>query len=101
MTETSLGTLAIGVGIMASNLYFNPAPHSNDGMVARHAPLIDYKLLPSTYGVHADIFAASQLLDIRRPSLESFYSTLLSKQERLGAEFEQALFDNLWELYAR
>lgn len=26
---------------------------------------------------------------------------LMEHQERLGREFEQVLFDNLWELYAR
>jgi hypothetical protein len=31
----------------------------------------------------------------------SFDSTLLAKQERLGKDFEQVLFDNLWDLYAR
>lgn len=33
--------------------------------------------------------------------LMAFYLNLLSKQERLGIEFERVLYDNLWELYAR
>ena len=31
----------------------------------------------------------------------SFYSKLLTEQERLGTEFEKILFDNIWDLYAR
>lgn len=32
-------------------------------------------------------------------SVANFYSTLLSAQEPLGAEFERVLHDNLWDLY--
>ncbi len=34
-------------------------------------------------------------------TLAQFYEVLLSKQERLGKEFEKVLYDNLWDLYAR
>jgi hypothetical protein len=33
--------------------------------------------------------------------LVSFYSELLSKQQRLSGEFERILFDNLQDLYVR
>jgi hypothetical protein len=34
-------------------------------------------------------------------SVASFYSSLLSKQEPLGKEFERVLHNNLWNLYVR
>lgn len=34
-------------------------------------------------------------------SVTSFYSSLVSKQEPLGKEFERVLHNNLWNLYAR
>ena len=32
-------------------------------------------------------------------AVSNFYTTLLSSQESLGAEFEKVLYGNLWELY--
>jgi hypothetical protein len=34
-------------------------------------------------------------------AITAFYSTLLAKQQPLGKEFEQVLYDNLWDLYVR
>jgi|SRR5215472_10819230 len=34
-------------------------------------------------------------------AISAFYSTLLAKQQPLGKEFEEVLYDNLWNLYVR
>lgn len=40
-------------------------------------------------------------LPARRKEPKSLRRELVEKQERLGPEFEQLLFDSLWDLYAR
>jgi hypothetical protein len=94
----SIGGLA--AGFMATQLFLAPA---GDHRGVRVAPLLNYKLSPSTYGEHASFFTGAGPVApaVAAPSIESFYTGLLSGQERLGREFEQVLFENLWELYAR
>jgi predicted HAD superfamily Cof-like phosphohydrolase len=38
---------------------------------------------------------------VLRQAHTTFYSTLLAKQQPLGREFEQVLYENLWDLYER
>ncbi len=42
-----------------------------------------------------------QIDDKNRPKIDGNKALceMLSKQERLGADFEKVLFDNLWDLY--
>ena len=37
--------------------------------------------------------------DVFEKSIMGFYTRLLASQEPLGTEFEEVLFDNLWDLY--
>jgi hypothetical protein len=89
-------------GFIASQMFLNSIPFGGE-WPRRAEPLVDYKLSPSTHGTHDDLFSAAQLVHIleTRPALATFYAELLAKQERLGREFEQVLFENLWDLYSR
>ena len=99
----SLGGTGLAAGFLATRLLLNPLPFSTDYHQSRLAPFIDYRLSPSSYGEHATLFAASKLATATSAALtlESFYVDLMARQERLGREFEQVLFENLWDLYAR
>ncbi|MEN6349283.1 MAG: hypothetical protein ABFD08_07815 [Syntrophomonas sp.] len=53
-----------------------------------------------TYGQHSNIFTG-EYEDISlnfEEDVASFYAQLLATQEPLGKEFEQVLYDNLWDL---
>jgi hypothetical protein len=55
-----------------------------------------------TFGSYSTLMGQSAIWTTgSNTELSVFYAALLSKQERLGPEFEQILFDNLWDLYAR
>ena len=96
----SRGGLGLTAGFMA-HLLLNPLPSSSHGFTPI-SPSVNYTLSLSTYGEHADIFAVSNLAaSPGGDALANFYTDLLTGQERLGREFEQVLFENLWELYAR
>jgi hypothetical protein len=97
----SFGGLA--AGFMASQLLLNSTAPLTDSRPNRVTPYIDYASSPSTYGPHASLFTASALTGtaIATSAIDAFYGSLLAQQERLGREFEQVLFDNLWQLYAR
>jgi hypothetical protein len=57
---------------------------------------------PGTIGQYGNLFvsAGTSQTDFEG-AVAAFYSMLLAKQEPLGREFEQVLYDNLWELYVR
>jgi hypothetical protein len=99
----SLGSLGVAAGFVASQLFLNPVPSSVNERPDRVAPFVDYTLSPSTFGQHVDLFTTTPFAATSGPGhgLEEFYADLLDKQERLGREFEQVLFENLWNLYAR
>jgi hypothetical protein len=91
------------VGIVATHLLLGTAHSYASNPPNRIAPYIDYTLSSSTYGEHADLFSASGLTTaaMAASSIDAFFAELLVKQERLGKELEEALFENLWDLYAR
>jgi hypothetical protein len=96
---TTIGSL----GLMAASL-LNPSSVSTQPPppVQSFPVVLVYPASANTYGEYASLFLWNQLpLGDAAPSLVSFYANLLAKQERLGREFEQVLFDNLWDLYAR
>jgi hypothetical protein len=97
---SSLSSVVLVAGLMATQLFLNQTSPSLEDK-GRVAPFVDYTLFPSTYSEHADLFAAAQLASSAESGLETFYADLMAKQEPLGREFEQVLFENLWKLYAR
>jgi hypothetical protein len=99
----SIGGIAAGsisrlaVGMVAGHLVLGS---SLDYQHYQTKPIVFYRLAPSTHGEHTNLFDTFALA-LAAPSIESFYTDLLAKQERLGKEFEHVLFANLWNLYAR
>ena len=92
---SSLGTSLV-VGFIAGHLLLNPFPSSVEA-ADRAGPYVDYALAPSTLGAYADVFVTARHAAVSGAAeLQSFYASLLAKQERLGSEFEAALFGNLW-----
>ncbi len=55
-----------------------------------------------TFSQHQNVFtgdyAHQTALDFES-SMTKFYASLLEQQERLGDDFERALYNNLWDLY--
>jgi hypothetical protein len=93
----------IAAGFMAATL-FSEAPAPMEQLQDHpEVPVIFYPGANSTYGDLLGIFAPARF-DANHTAAQAivtFYSALLAKQERLGKEFEEVLFDNLWNLYAR
>jgi hypothetical protein len=100
---SSLGSLGVAAGFVATQLFLNPAPTSVAERIDRAAPFVDYNLFPSTFGQYPNLFSSASLAASSGSGygFEEFYASLLDKQERLGSEFEKVLFENLWKLYAR
>jgi hypothetical protein len=98
---TSLGGLA--AGFMAAQL-LSPIVAATPQWQDR-GNLVFYAIprITGTHGEYGNLFAFVDFASsfAVESSIVSFYSKLLTKQERLGAEFEKILFDNLWDLYAR
>jgi hypothetical protein len=98
---TSLGGLA--AGFMAAQL-LSPVVAATPQWQDR-GNLVFYAIprITGTHGEHGNLFAVAGFANSSavESSIVSFYSNLLTKQERLGDEFEKILFDNLWDLYAR
>lgn len=92
-------------GFIASQLFLtNPIVSSSGDDRGRIVPFIDYSMSPSTHGEHGDLFVRARLAEpseVDSSAFEKFYADLMSRQERLGREFEQVLYENLWTLYAR
>jgi hypothetical protein len=98
LLATSVGGLA--AGFMATTLISDPFTRTER---QPEIPFIIYRIADSTYGeLFGSLVRASRGVNyIATQSIVFFYSTLLSNQERLGRDFEEVLFDNLWDLYAR
>jgi hypothetical protein len=86
----------VAVGLLAAHL-LTTTSYYEGGVPKLAANVKTYRELFSTA-----TFGGSQasISEIEEP-LVGFFSTLLSSQQRLGEEFEQVLYDNLWDLYAR
>jgi hypothetical protein len=99
-TATSIGGLA--GGLMAATL-LNPTVVPMEVPHVQNLPVVvAYPAAANTYGVYSSLFTSGRLgATVAQDSIVSFYSNLLAKQERLGKQFEQVLFDNLWDLYSR
>jgi hypothetical protein len=65
-------------------------------------PAVTPLVRQGTIGQYGNLFVSADVSQIDfEGAVAAFYSTLLAKQEPLGSEFEQVLYDNLWELYVR
>lgn len=91
-------------GRLAASLFIahllSASPVVADGLRGRAQPVVAIPMASRTFGERSATF--DEMVSVpRETSLEEFHSGLLSKQEVLGRDFERALFDNVWDLYAR
>lgn len=101
-SSMTLGSISIA-GILATQLL---APPSNEFQKLPLVPNNAHYVTSAnshTFGQYANMFTGkfergpSQF----EASVSHFYAQLLAHQEPLGKEFEEALYGNLWDLYAR
>ncbi len=105
-TNTS-GAIAIiiGAGLLLGS--FGPilgdGPNSKNDIASLVRSPVKIEKSSRTFGQYSNQFTGEyESLDLSfEDKLASFYAQLLAKQEPLGKEFEQVLFDNLWDLLVR
>jgi hypothetical protein len=93
----------IAAGFMAAQL-LGPLPIYDDlDLEDRGTNIRSYRAssMFSSFGTYSTPFMGESIKGHLEAPLAEFFSSLLSTQQRLGPEFEQVLFDNLWDLYAR
>ena len=93
-TSRSHGSLVVST--IAAQLAFAAPVDASSWPVERAA--IKVAGQPATFG---SITIGQPLRGGADAPLVAFYSELLSKQQRLGGEFERILFENLQDLYIR
>ena len=86
-------------GVLAAHLLSTP-PFYDGALHDRASNILSYQASPNT-STFGTISSMETLTFSTEEPLVSFFTKLLSTQERLGQEFETVLYDNLWELYAR
>lgn len=96
--QASRSMSGLAASIVAAQLIGNP-PYYADNW---DSPTVTFRAdsAVSTFGTYSNVVSSS-FSHQAEPPLVDFYSTLLSAQQRLGAELEAVLYDNLWDLYAR
>lgn len=101
-SSMTLGSISVA-GILATQLIALPSDEFKKlSLVPNNANYVT-SANSHTFGQYANIFSG----DFEREphqfeaSISLFYAKLLARQEPLGKEFEDALYDNLWDLYAR
>ncbi|MEQ6343009.1 MAG: hypothetical protein M3A44_15520 [Gammaproteobacteria bacterium] len=101
-SSMTLGSISIA-GILATQLLALPSDEFQKLSLAPNNANYVTPANSHTFGQYANIFTGefdreSSQLEV---SVSLFYAKLLAHQEPLGKEFEEALYDNLWDLYAR
>jgi hypothetical protein len=93
---TPLTQSAVFAGILAAQLSIAAPsePQMNPPRAIR---------LAGSLGTFGNVWNESPFNIISEPPLPliSFYAEFVSQQEKLGEEFEEVLFDNLWDIYLR
>lgn len=99
-TQVSRSMGGITAGVLAAHL-LSVTPYYSDNYWDRGSNLRSFQIssMLSTFGSYSNAISAGLLAE--DAPLIDFYSRLLASQQRLGAEFEEVLYGNLWELYAR
>jgi hypothetical protein len=93
------GNVLVVAGLMATFLN-QTAPYQEDSRSKAFA--MEYGLSSGTHGGYARLFATrGPAVPDATFELAKVFADLAERQERLGNEFEQVLFENLWDLYAR
>jgi hypothetical protein len=104
-SSTVAGSAIVTVGLMGALLMAQLGVGQSsqpDISLLRH-PAVRIGEISKTFGQYTNSFTG----EYENPSISfeetitSFYAQFLTKQEPLGKEFEQVLYDNLWDLLVR
>lgn len=103
-SNTSFGSAMVIVAGLVGSLMLQPdvGQISPDISLLR-GPSVIKEEISKTFGKYTNSFTG----EYENPSVSfeetiaSFYAKFLSTQEPLGKEFEQVLYDNLWDLIVR
>jgi hypothetical protein len=104
-SNTSFGsTMVIAAGLIGS-LMLKPdvGQISQADISLLWRPPVRIEEISKTFGKYTNSFTGEyENLSVSfEESIASFYAQLLTMQEPLGKEFEQVLYDNLWDLIVR
>ncbi|MGM0609320.1 MAG: hypothetical protein ACQESP_13000 [Candidatus Muiribacteriota bacterium] len=90
MLYGSIGTnTALNSNIQTKSNYSRKSYSINDEVAGSYAPVKN---------VFTGDYSISSTAEFER-EISEFYTKLSSEQEPLGKEFEEALFENLWDMY--
>lgn len=95
------GTMEGGTRLMGALLMLQLlGPYPQPAVPLFDRPVVQVEQSSNTFGRFTNVFTG-EYEDVAsgfEESITSFYSQLLEIQEPLGKEFEQVLYDNLWDL---
>ncbi len=93
-------------GMLTSSMVADISKYEGGQAVPRYAENKNYLLhgggTSLSYEPRKNVFTGTYLSSTTTEfenMITNFFAKLSSAQEKLGAEFERVLFDNLWELY--
>lgn len=100
--STAIGVARLMVGtLLVMQLGVGQGQETDISLTRR--PPVRIEEISKTFGQHTNSFTGDY--EIQSVSFEetvaSFYAQFLAAQEPLGKEFEQVLYDNLWDLLVR
>jgi hypothetical protein len=100
MTNVSIKLMPATISSVALAWFATQTPHM-DSSLGDLKPAVEYR--GASLGTFDFAFGRVPLTVVpaETASLMAFYTTLMAGQQDLGKEFEQVLFDNIWDLYAR
>jgi hypothetical protein len=91
----------LAAGMLATHL-LSAGTFYDDSLHDRVSNIRSYQASRNTSTLGTASYVENETLTfLSEEPLVSFFTKLLSTQERLGEEFENVLHDNLWDLYAR
>ncbi len=103
-SNTSFGcAMFIAAGLVGSLMLQPDVGQISTDISLLRRPSVRIEEISKTYGKYTNSFTG----EYEYPSvtfeetLTSFYTMLLTVQEPLGKEFEEVLYDNLWDLIVR
>jgi hypothetical protein len=103
MTDVRMTLVPATIGSIALAWFASDArsPDPQHWAVPRK-PSVEYRGASlGTFSETASGINRAAIVPAGTASLMAFYSRLMADQQDLGREFEQVLFENIWDLYAR
>ena len=103
-SNTSFGSaIVIAAGLVGSLMLQPDVGQLPPAISLLRRPSVRIEEISKTFGKYTNSFTGEyENTSINfEETLSSFYAKLLTMQEPLGKEFEQVLYDNLWDLVVR